>query len=287
MLIFQDSIPDVVGPVRSARQYYIAWAAEWTRALRPRRRLAPGDRDAAREGQRPARLQRRRVPLGRHLLPPVTERFAPHNVYTKGKDAAQARQAGRREGQAVQGGLAVRAGRAARRTADGGTITVAYPANMIKYRYDRKTNTYLRSVSGETKQIDAADGKRVAPKNVVVMMMSVRAAQRRQPNKHRLEATVIGSGTAWIATNGKTIKGTWRKTGLTEADPVLRRERASEVTLTVGQTFVQVMRDRDSRSRSRTARCRAAHGRPDRRRPPAERSTRGSVRRSAPMPTSA
>ena len=30
-------------------------------------------------------------------------------------------------------------------------------------------------------------------------------------NKHRLEADVIGTGTAWIATNGHTIKGTWRK----------------------------------------------------------------------------
>ena len=29
MLIFQDEIPTDVGPVRSARQYYIEWAAEW------------------------------------------------------------------------------------------------------------------------------------------------------------------------------------------------------------------------------------------------------------------
>ena len=29
MMIFQDRVPPSVGPVRSARQYYIAWAAEW------------------------------------------------------------------------------------------------------------------------------------------------------------------------------------------------------------------------------------------------------------------
>jgi hypothetical protein len=29
MLIFQENIPATVGPVRSARYYYIAWAAEW------------------------------------------------------------------------------------------------------------------------------------------------------------------------------------------------------------------------------------------------------------------
>ena len=29
MLIFQENIPGEVGPVRSSRYYYIAWAAEW------------------------------------------------------------------------------------------------------------------------------------------------------------------------------------------------------------------------------------------------------------------
>ena len=32
MLLFQDKVPATVGPVRSARQYYIAWAAEIGRA---------------------------------------------------------------------------------------------------------------------------------------------------------------------------------------------------------------------------------------------------------------
>ena len=29
MLLFQSTIPGSVGPVRSAREYYIEWAAEW------------------------------------------------------------------------------------------------------------------------------------------------------------------------------------------------------------------------------------------------------------------
>ena len=29
MLVFQDKIPAGVGPIRSARQYYIEWASEW------------------------------------------------------------------------------------------------------------------------------------------------------------------------------------------------------------------------------------------------------------------
>ncbi len=58
--------------------------------------------------------------------------------------------------------------------------------------------------------------------------------------KNRLEADVVGKGTAWISTNGTTVKGTWRKTSLT--DPTIFFGPDGErVTLTVGQTFVQVM----------------------------------------------
>ena len=44
----------------------------------------------------------------------------------------------------------------------GGTITVKYPYNTISYKYDRKTNTYLRTVTGEKKQTDAQNDTRAA-----------------------------------------------------------------------------------------------------------------------------
>ena len=60
-------------------------------------------------------------------------------------------------------------------------------------------------------------------------------------NKHRLEGDFIGTGKAWIATNGHTIKGTWRKDSMTK--PTRFYDAAGKpVTLTIGQTFVQVMR---------------------------------------------
>jgi hypothetical protein len=58
--------------------------------------------------------------------------------------------------------------------------------------------------------------------------------------KHRLEADVIGEGTAYIATNGTTTKGTWRKSSLTKPTIFFNADGA-RMTLTAGQTFVQVM----------------------------------------------
>ena len=61
-----------------------------------------------------------------------------------------------------------------------------------------------------------------------------------KPPGPTLEAKVVGSGKAWIATNGRTIVGTWLKTALDKPTQFFDRS-GKPVTLTVGQTFVQVM----------------------------------------------
>ena len=94
-------------------------------------------------------------------------------------------------------------------------------------------------MSGEKRQVDRGTGKLVAPKNVVVMIMSF-SPLNDGANKHRLEAQFIGKGTAWIATNGRTIKGTWRKASMTEPTRFFDAD-GKPVTLTIGQTFIQVM----------------------------------------------
>jgi hypothetical protein len=239
MLIFQDEIPGAVGPVRSARQYYIAWAAEWSAMY-------------GHSGGSPQALQTLRNQGNGQLVYNADEfrwgniyyhrsrdRFAPHNVYTTGKELRKlAKRLGAKDAP-YKAAWRFGPDAAPADRPKGGRITVAYTHNTITYRYDRKTNTYLRSVSGEKEQTDQADGKRVAPKNVVVMLMRF-GPLNDGSNKSRLEADVVGSGTAWISTNGRTIKGTWRKTGITKPTRFFDAD-GEPVTLTVGQTFIQVM----------------------------------------------
>jgi Protein of unknown function (DUF3048) N-terminal domain/Protein of unknown function (DUF3048) C-terminal domain len=245
MMVFQENIPTDVGPVRSSRYYYIAWAAELKavyghaggspQALATLRNKGNGELVYNADEFRWGKSFRR-----------VTFRFAPHNLYTTGKQLRGiAASVGAKDGpikwpwtfarDAVIGWRPI-----------GGRITVSYTGvNVIRYDYDRKSNTYLRSVTGEKKQVDNATGKRVQPKNVIVMVMRFGALNDGHPQKHRLEAKVIGSGPAWISTNGITIKGTWKKTSLTSATRFYDRA-GKPVVLTVGQTFVQVMKTTDT-----------------------------------------
>ena len=101
----------------------------------------------------------------------ITTRRPPHNLYTTGpKLRATGKHAGAKD-QASKPVWKFAPDAPLEARPYGGTITVTYPYNTIRYAYDRTTNTYLRSVTGEKKQTDAATGVRIAPKNVVVMRM--------------------------------------------------------------------------------------------------------------------
>jgi hypothetical protein len=239
MLIFQDRVPASVGPVRSSRQYYIAWAAEW-KAMYAHVGGSPQAMATLRaQGQGQLVYNADEFRWGGVYFHRTKDRFAPHNVYSAGKELrALAKRLGAKDGP-IKAAWRFAPDAALDRRPTGGRITVVYSWNTIDYRYDRASNTYLRSVTGEKKQIDRGTNKRVAPKNVVVMVMSF-APLNDGSKKHRLEAQYVGKGTAWIATNGKTIKGTWRKRSIT--DPTRFYDAAGKrVTLTIGQTFIQVM----------------------------------------------
>jgi hypothetical protein len=238
MMVFQENIPSAIGPVRSARYYYIAWAAEW-RAVYVHSGGSPQALQTLRsKGSGQLVYNADEFRWGKSFWR-IKERFGPHNLYTDGKHLRSLSKSVRAADKPMKPAWTFAPDLPAVFRPRGGTIDVAYTTSRIHYDYDWKTNTYPRSVTGEKKQVDAATGKRVAPKNVVVMLMRF-GPLNDGSNKHRLEAQVVGKGTAWISTNGTTIKGTWRKDSLTGPTRFFDA-KGKPVVLTVGQTFVQVM----------------------------------------------
>ena len=240
MLIFQDQEPGSIGPVRSARSYYITWAAEWHAVFAHVGGSPQAMATLASQGQGQLVYNADEFRWGGIYFHRITERASPHNAYTDGSLLRQmaTRIGAEDELQPAAWQFAPDAPPDARPY--GGLIRVTYPANTITYRYDRATNTYPRGVTGAPAETDASTGRRVAPSNVVVILMSFAPLNDGQPSKHRLEAKVVGGGRAWISTNGRTIQGTWKKASLT-APTQFFDSSGEPVTLTVGQTFIQVM----------------------------------------------
>ena len=241
MMLFQENLPPRVGPIRSTRQYYVEWASETTAMLVHHGGSPEAQATLRKHGNGDWVYNADGVRWEPRYVWRVFEdgRFAPHNVFTDGEHLRELAQ----RVEAPDGALepiwqfAPEAPYSERREA--GTITIDYPYERITYRYDPFGNRYFRYVDGSKKrQKDIDDGQWVAPKNVVILRMYFAAIIG--DKKLRLESGNVGSGEAWIATNGVTVKGTWEKKSAT-APTLLFGPDGEPITLTVGQTFVQVI----------------------------------------------
>src|SRR6478736_6059377 len=200
MALFQEGSPKAVGPVRSSRFYFVAWASEWKSVY-------------VHVGGSPQALAFLHSSKGRggavfdadgfryegRYLWRVNTRSAPHNVYSDAKNLRTMARAVQAKPVDYKPAWRFAPDKVLAERPKGGTILVPYLANTITYKYDRKSNTYLRSVTGEKKQTDQGNERRIAPKNVVIMLVSF-APLNDGTHKHRLEAQFTGTGTAWIAT---------------------------------------------------------------------------------------
>ena len=240
MAVFQSVGPTSVGPIRSSRLYYIAWAAEWRSVYVH----AGGSPQAlallqTSQGRGKAVYNADQFRWSRYLYR-VDYRYPPHNVYSDKKNLQQlSKRIGAKPIPGQEPVWTFAPDAPLEQRPEGGKIVVPYYANKITYSYDRESNTYKRSVSVEGKQFDAGTKPktRIAPKNVIVMRV---AFVPLGDKKRRLDGQVVGSGTAWVSTNGKTVKGTWRKKSFT-APTRFYGPDGKQLPLTIGQTFIQVV----------------------------------------------
>ena len=238
LAIYQSHLrKDLIGPIRSARVYFVLWASEWNALYGHSGGSPQALALLRREGQGEYVFDANEFRYGGGAFRREPGRPAPHNVYT---DAARMRRLAIRlgaEDAALEPAWRFGPDAPLAKRPDGGTITVPYPHNKVSYAYDRESNTYPRDVTGEKGQTDASTGERIAPKNVVIM--HVKFIQTGD-SKSRLEGDIIGSGKAEIATNGRVVKGTWEKRD--DTSPTRFFDANGEpVVFTAGQTFIQVV----------------------------------------------
>ena len=183
--VFQTGEPARVGPVRSSRLYFIAWASEW-RSVYVHAGGSPQALAllASSKGQGSVRLQRRRVPLGRRRVPVADPHRgrAPQRVHGRQAPAAAGQAA---SGAAVtdQAGLELRRPRPARAAAGRRRLAVPYLANKVSYKYDRRSKHLPPLGHGREEADRCGHEDRIAPNNVDRHGGPLRAAQRRRHKK--------------------------------------------------------------------------------------------------------
>ena len=244
MAFFQTGNPPAVGPVRSSRLYFIAWASEW----RPLYVHAGGSPQAkallaSSKGRGSYVYNADEFRWGGGRLPVAGPHASPRPTTctrTASTCGGWRKRVGAEPGRRTEAGLELRRRRCRSSSGrSGGGLAVPYLANKVSYKYDRASNTYRRSVTGEKKQTDAGTKTRIAPTNVDRHGRPLRAAQRRQPQEPP-RGPGDGQRQGVDLDQRQDDPRDVEEAGFRGKTQFFDRN-GNKVTLTRGQTFVQVV----------------------------------------------
>ena len=231
LAIFLDQQPTSLGPVRSLRPYFIDWAQEYSN---PPIAHAGGSSAALAEVPQLGVKSMNGLIYGSYFNR-IGSRAAPHNLYTSSssliglmshlnftttasftpwkykKDTPEA-------------------------TPSHPTINInfSFPLYAPKYQFDASCDCYDRFLDG-TPHTDAITGKQIQVKNVVAIIMQTSY----DSEGHALDTT-IGSGKAYVFTDGGATVGTWKKDARTSRIQFLD-SAGSPIPLNAGNTWVEVI----------------------------------------------
>jgi hypothetical protein len=227
MALYQQSKPQLIGPVRSLRFYDVEW-------------LAPFQGSIAHVGGSQQALGEIRNGSYRDLDQffnsayywRSTDRPAPHNVYTsfekldalnskKGYNNSTFTAWPRQDGKPAK---AVTAGSI--------DVTISSALYNSHYAYDAAANTYTRYQAGAP-HLDR-EGGNITPAVIVVIEVDEQTVMQ---DGYREQITTVGSGKAHIFENGTEQEATWTKTDR-GSQTAFTDSAGKQISLNRGQTWI-------------------------------------------------
>lgn len=119
-------------------------------------------------------------------------------------------------------------------------ITINFSTNQYKavFDYDRTKNSYKRSLADKA-HVDQITKTQLNPTNIIVMTVKRKATITRI-NEAGYEMTVIGSGAAKIIYNGTVIEATWKKNSKTDRE-IFYDSAGNEIKFNRGQFWIAIV----------------------------------------------
>jgi hypothetical protein len=228
LTLHQQDKPQMIGPVRSVRMYYVDW-------------LAPFNASVAHVGGSYAALKEVRSGKYRDIDQffnggyywRATDRYAPHNVYTSFAKLDALNKAKGYTSSTFTG--FARTDEAPSAKPNAATIAINFNSYAslynTTYKYDKKTNSYLRYLAGAP-HMDREKGQ-ITPKVVVAIKVDETTVLE---DGYRESINAIGSGPAVIFQNGVAKQAIWHKAS--RGKQLSFTANGKEVPLVRGQTWI-------------------------------------------------
>jgi hypothetical protein len=241
LAVYLEHGAPAIGPIRSTRPYFVAWAAGY-RALLVHAGGSPAAQSMLLRMPRVANVE---ATLPNRGFYRSAQQFAPHNLF--GSTGAVRALAHRlRWDRRVSYPWILHKSPAAQGLRGGAqtiNIDFSYPgttspsAYAVTYAYDPQTNAYVRSMGGNPFD-DRDTGSQLSVSNVVVLFTSITPIPH--DKKGRVDVVAVGNGQATYFRDGQAITGRWIKRSAL-APLRLLDDRGRPVALNPGPTWIEVV----------------------------------------------
>lgn len=235
MALYQDTQSDYLGPVRSARPYYIQWLLGFDAAY-----AHVGGSPDALSDVTSWHVKDLNQFYNANAYHRISTRYAPHNVYTS---TAALNQLETSKGftKSSYTGFVRKAKEEPSKAPTATSIDINFsgPYYDTHYDYDAATNTYKRNEDGAPHMEVHGDGSKVqiAPKVVVAMVTPRQNGALDSSGAYYSDYAAIGNGQVIIFQDGLVQTGTWAKASSTDQIK-FTNANGQPLALNPGQTWI-------------------------------------------------
>lgn len=242
MPVYWRNSPEVVGPVRSARKYYLDWISELGDALYMHIGGAISSNPQANALLYIQQNGLKSIGIsGRNTFWRVSDRFAPHNAYS---DTNQLWEQAEHLGWGGVGFETWQFKDPIENDQLGPTTEITLNWNgwgqtpwSVRWVFDTEKNEYQRFHNFDQPHVDATTNEQLTTKNVAVAFMNQYLAN---DGTDRIVYETIGQGRALVFRDGQAIEGQWRKTSRTDRTRFYDKA-GKEIAFNRGKTWIMVV----------------------------------------------
>jgi hypothetical protein len=236
MAIYGPQDADEVGPIRSARLFFMDWLKEYDAFFAH----AGGNEDAL------ANIDNYNIKDVPHTEPYYHRDYKGRNVaseHTLYSSVPQLYALAQKNGYDITKSsftpFKFKADGPADPAGKGATIDFSSPSYKVDWKFDTATNSYLRSLAGAP-HLDRATNKQLTSKNIIIQTVS----RTYQPTGSYGSSNYVfqntGQGNGYVLQDGKVIKATWKKKDL-NSRTTFYDEAGAEIKFNPGNTWYEVI----------------------------------------------
>lgn len=221
LALFQENMPDQVGPIRSVRPYFVDWLMGFDTSI-----AHVGGSEEALQLINDRKAKSINEFFNGDLFFRTNDREAPHNVYAKTKVLTDKQEEDGHKKSVAVDFMRTEDVPNVTPTATNISINFSFDIFAVTFAYDKATNRYARSLASKP-HLDAATNKQITVKNLVVLKMVG-------------EINALGEGAGVLYKDGVSQEIKWRQNDFNTRLELLDGA-GNPVALNRGDTWISVI----------------------------------------------